>query len=50
MVLPIEDCTVFITGGASGIEESLVDAFVRQKSQVTFIDLDFDASQAFQTS
>ncbi len=44
----LEDRSVFITGGASGIGESLVEAFVRQKSRVAFIDLDFDASQALQ--
>jgi len=44
----LEDRTVFITGGALGIGESLVEAFVRQKSRVAFIDLDFDASQALQ--
>ena len=44
----LEDRTVFITGGASGIGESLVVAFVRQKSRVAFIDHDFDASQALQ--
>ena len=44
----LEDRTVFITGGASGIGESLVEAFVLQKSRVAFIDLDFDASQALQ--
>lgn len=36
--------TVFITGGASGIGESLVEAFVHQDSMVAFIDLDFDAA------
>jgi len=44
----LEDRSVFITGGALGIGESLVEAFVRQKSRVAFIDLDFDASQALQ--
>ena len=44
----LEDRTVFITGGALGIGESLVEAFVRQKSRVAFIDMDFDASQALQ--
>ena len=40
--------TVFITGGASGIGESLVEAFVHQKSRVEFIDLDSDAVQGLQ--
>ena len=33
---------VFITGGATGIGESLVEAFVRQQARVAFIDLDLD--------
>ena len=39
---------VFITGGASGIGESLVEAFVRQHARVAFIDLDLDAAQGLQ--
>ena len=39
---------VFITGGASGIGESLVEAFVRQQARVAFIDLDPDAAQGLQ--
>ena len=39
---------VFITGGASGIGESLVEAFVRQQARVAFIDLDLDAAQGLQ--
>ena len=44
----LEDRTFFITGGASGIGESLVEVFVLQKSRVAFIDLDLSASQALQ--
>ena len=44
----LEDRTVFITGGASGIGESLVEVFVLQKSRAAFIDLDLSASQALQ--
>ena len=39
---------VFITGGASGIGESLVEAFVRQHARVAFIDLELDAAQRLQ--
>ena len=39
---------VFITGGATGIGESLVEAFVRQQARVAFIDLDLDAAQGLQ--
>ncbi|WP_395700278.1 SDR family NAD(P)-dependent oxidoreductase [Aquabacterium sp.] len=37
---------VFITGGGSGIGESIVEAFVRQGAQVAFIDVDEAASAA----
>ena len=37
---------VFVTGGASGIGESLVREFTRQGSQVAFVDIDADAGQA----
>ena len=40
--------TVFITGGASGIGESLVEEFVHQESKVAFIDIDSDAAQVLQ--
>ena len=41
--------TVFITGGASGIGESLVEAFARQKSQVAFVDIDTSTAKLLQT-
>ena len=44
----LEDRTVFITGGASGIGESLVEAFVRQKSRVAFIDINATAGRLLQ--
>ena len=37
---------VLITGGGSGIGESIVRHFVRQKSRVAFIDINADASRA----
>lgn len=36
---------IFITGGASGIGESFVRAFVEQQSKVSFIDIDDKAAQ-----
>jgi NAD(P)-dependent dehydrogenase (short-subunit alcohol dehydrogenase family) len=38
--------TVFITGGASGIGAAMVRAFVQQKAEVAFIDIDANAAQA----
>lgn len=39
---------VFITGGASGIGEALVRAFVLQGAQVGFVDIDAEAGHALQ--
>ena len=36
----LENKVVIITGGASGIGESIVEQFVIQKSKVAFIDID----------
>jgi NAD(P)-dependent dehydrogenase (short-subunit alcohol dehydrogenase family) len=35
----LEDKTVIVTGGASGIGEAIVKQFVRQKSKIAFIDV-----------
>jgi NAD(P)-dependent dehydrogenase (short-subunit alcohol dehydrogenase family) len=42
----LNDRAVLITGGASGIGESLVRHFVRQGSRVAFLDIQHDAAQA----
>ncbi|MGO9935233.1 MAG: SDR family NAD(P)-dependent oxidoreductase [Steroidobacteraceae bacterium] len=42
----LEDRSVLITGGASGIGASLVQAFVEQGSRVSFLDIDVDAGKA----
>lgn len=38
--------TVFITGGATGIGASLVEAFSRQRSKVAFVDIQDEPAQA----
>src|SRR4051812_10036499 len=42
----LTDRTVFITGGATGIGESLVEHFVAQGSKVGFIDINEAAGNA----
>lgn len=42
----LQDRAVLITGGATGIGASLVEAFVAQGAKVGFIDLAFDAGKA----
>lgn len=42
----LNDKTVFITGGASGIGEAMVKAFVLQNAKVAFIDIDDVAGKA----
>jgi D-xylose 1-dehydrogenase len=37
--------TVFISGGATGIGESFVRAFARQRSKVAFVDIDVEAGK-----
>jgi D-xylose 1-dehydrogenase len=37
---------VLVTGGASGIGEAIVDAFVRQKSRIIFLDIQDDAARS----
>lgn len=39
--------TVLITGGASGIGESIVEAFVLQRARVVFLDIQDDAAKQF---
>ncbi len=39
----LKDKTVFISGGATGIGESIVRAFARQGAKVAFVDIDVDA-------
>jgi NAD(P)-dependent dehydrogenase (short-subunit alcohol dehydrogenase family) len=41
----LEDRVVLVTGGASGIGEAMVEAFVRQKAQVAFLDIQDDAAK-----
>jgi NAD(P)-dependent dehydrogenase (short-subunit alcohol dehydrogenase family) len=42
----LKDRVVLITGGASGIGESVVEAFSRQHAKVAFLDLQKDAAEA----
>lgn len=42
----LKDKVVFITGGATGIGASLVEAFCRQQAQVVFVDIQDDAAAA----
>ena len=42
----LEDRTVFITGGASGIGAAMVEAFAGQGSRVGFVDIDTEAGEA----
>jgi NAD(P)-dependent dehydrogenase (short-subunit alcohol dehydrogenase family) len=41
----LEDRVVVVTGGASGIGEAIVEAFVRQRAQVAFLDIQDDAAK-----
>ncbi len=41
----LKDAVVYITGGASGIGEQIVRAFVEQESKVGFVDFDADRSE-----
>ena len=44
--LSLNDKVVFITGGGSGIGAAMVEAFVQQKANVAFVDIDVEASRA----
>ncbi len=45
----LEDRVVLVTGGASGIGEAIVEAFVRQRAQVVFLDIQEDAAEGLVT-
>ncbi|MGI9521436.1 MAG: SDR family NAD(P)-dependent oxidoreductase, partial [Hyphomicrobiaceae bacterium] len=42
----LKDRTVLVTGGASGIGEAIVRAFVDQNTPVGFLDIDLEAAEA----
>ena len=42
----LADRTVLVTGGASGIGASIVEAFAAQHAQVIFLDIDDTAASA----
>jgi NAD(P)-dependent dehydrogenase (short-subunit alcohol dehydrogenase family) len=42
----LADCTVFITGGATGIGAAMVRAFAANHARVAFVDIDTDAAEA----
>jgi NAD(P)-dependent dehydrogenase (short-subunit alcohol dehydrogenase family) len=42
----LHDKVVFVTGGGSGIGAAIVEAFVRQKANVAFVDIEVEASKA----
>src|SRR5580704_18079752 len=41
----LENRSVLVTGGGSGIGEAIVRAFARQKSKIGFIDINAEASR-----
>ena len=41
----LEDKVVLITGGASGIGESIVEHFIMQKSKVAFLDIEEEIAE-----
>ena len=45
----LEDRVVVVTGGASGIGEAIVEAFVRQKAQVAFLDIQEEGAKVWWT-
>lgn len=46
----LKDRVVFVTGGASGIGESIVAHFCRQDAKVAFVDIDVNAGNTLQAS